>query len=680
MAAAPRVVAGLRDEHAAAQRRLAAIEVEVHAAPDAAGRRQALARAIRREVKPRGRRRGDLRALRRDLDLEAIRERFAGELDELETQVELTLALIGNAPAALASEPSAGPILRRAGLPALLCAQALPQPGWRPRFTLRLAALTALQRVCEALGPADPDAAIAAAMHARVHDPDEHPWVQAAALVVLVAVAPAAGSRLCAAILRALHDLSGRTGDGPADGRAERTGDGPADEMSEETGDGPADDMSEETGDGPADDMSEETGDRAAGGELSEGAGDRAAPGEPRFRGRRGFLLRRLVVDWLAQQAGGRHHDEALALLAEAAARGDPSEHVRVGLARAAGSWSPPGPRVVRMLATLADPAREPAPAVRAAALLAAAGGPAAELLLLRSLSEETSELVLQVACAAAGEQGGAALVAALTRLAARDDRSPALHEAAAAALEAIDCIDDPARAAWTRLLATELAATRPGGTRRVALRRADLPPPGDARWFGRILAALTRDDWGVDVDLARDRLTIRRGDRWRGRLWRLLHELRTPSANKRQAHSHTRGRVLRGALRAHSGRLHEVTATGVPGEPVHCERSRAAGVATSRPSTTSSACRSCAPARSCCLAATASPACAGASVCRGAWPRAPACSCTTPGSRPCATSASPAASRRSAAATRRPCAPASASSCASPRPHARAVPGDSHH
>ncbi|MBK7826145.1 hypothetical protein [Nannocystis sp.] len=221
VAAAPRVVAGLRDEHAAAQRRLAAIEVEVHAAPDAAGRRQALARAIRREVKPRGRRRGDLRALRRDLDLEAIRERFAGELDELETQVELTLALIGNAPAALASEPSAGPILRRAGLPALLCAQALPQPGWRPRFTLRLAALTALQRVCEALGPADPDAAIATAMDARVHDPDEHPWVQAAALVVLVAVAPAAGSRLGAAILRAPHDLSGRTGDGSVGDLAE---------------------------------------------------------------------------------------------------------------------------------------------------------------------------------------------------------------------------------------------------------------------------------------------------------------------------------------------------------------------------------------------------------------------------------------------------------------------------
>ena len=115
VAAAPRVVAGLREEYSATQRRLAAIEAEVYAAADAGGRRQALARAIRREVKDRGRRKGDLRALRRDLDLEAIRERFAGELDGLETQVELALALIGNAtPVALASDPTAGPTLRRA--------------------------------------------------------------------------------------------------------------------------------------------------------------------------------------------------------------------------------------------------------------------------------------------------------------------------------------------------------------------------------------------------------------------------------------------------------------------------------------------------------------------------------------------------------------------------------------
>ncbi len=548
IAAAPRVIAALREEHAAAQRRLSTIEAEVYAASDAAGRRQALARAIRREVKDRGRRRGDLRALRRDLDLEAIRERFAGELDGLETQIELALALIGNAtPVALASEPTAGSTLRRAGLPALLCAHAAPQPGWRPRFTLRLAALAGLQRVCDALGPADPDAALAAAMSARVHDPDEHPWVQAAALAVLASVAPALGSQLGAEVLGAPHEL--------------------AVDLALGTGVDPAGDMSKQTGRSPEPAT-------AIAGEIGE-PGVTRAPDEPvarRFAGPRAFLLRRLVVDWLAAQSSGRHGEEAVELLALCAGRGDPSEHVRVGLAAAAGAL-PHDPRAVRMLAGLADPRHEACPAVRAAALQAAVGGPAAELLLQRSLSEETSTLVLQLACAAAGEQGGAGLVSALVRLAARDDRPPVVHEAAAAALEAIDRVEDPARAAWTRALAEALARIPPGGARTFSLRRPDLPPPGDARWFGRIFAELTREDWGVDVDLRPDRLLLRRGDRWRTRLWRLLHELRVRSPNKRQAHPHTRGRVLRGALRAHSGRLHEVTATGVPGEPVHCER-----------------------------------------------------------------------------------------------------------
>ena len=546
IAAAPRVISALREAHAAAQRRLAIVEAEVHAASDAAGRRQALARVIRREVRDRGRRRGDLRALRRDLDLEAIRERFAGELDELETQIELALALVGNAtPVALASEPTAGATLRRAGLAALLCTQSAPGAGWRPRFTLRLAAVEGLQRVCDALGPADPDAAIAAAMTARVYDPDEHPWVQAAALAVLACVAPAAGSRLCAAILRAPHveDLSVETGDGRSEELSEKPG---------ERGDAPVA-IAGEIGDARPVDLSLE-------------------PGDGRFHGPRAFLLRRLVIDWLAAQAPGRRGEEAIELLARSALRGDPSEHVRVGLARAAGGLAQE-PRAVRMLAALADPLRETSATVRAAALQAAAGGPAGELLLQRSLSEETSTLVLQVACAAAAEQGGAAVTAALLRLAARDDRPHLVHEAAAAALEAIDRREDPARAAWTAALAETLAAIPPGGARHFSLRRPELPPPGGARWFGRILAELTRDDWGVDVDLRPDRLVLRRGDRWRARLWRLLHELRTPSPNKRQAHAHTRGRVLRGALRAHSGRLHEVTATGVPGEPVHCER-----------------------------------------------------------------------------------------------------------
>ena len=170
--AVPRVVARLHREHAAALKRLAAMEAEVHAAGDPTARRQALARVIRREVREPARRRGDLRALRRDLDLDALRERVAGELAAIEAQVELALGFVGRAAAAtLASEPTAGPPLRRAGLQGFL----LGHVTWSPRFTLRLAAVEALQRVCEALGPADPDGAIARAMTARMLDPEEHP-------------------------------------------------------------------------------------------------------------------------------------------------------------------------------------------------------------------------------------------------------------------------------------------------------------------------------------------------------------------------------------------------------------------------------------------------------------------------------------------------------------------------
>src|SRR5690606_3237560 len=105
----------------------------------------------------------------------------------IEAQFELALGFVGRAAAAaLASEPLAGSPLRRAGLPGFL----VTQVTWQSRFPIRMAAVEALQRVCEALGPADPDRAVARAMAARVLDPEEHPWVQGAALSVLYMVAP----------------------------------------------------------------------------------------------------------------------------------------------------------------------------------------------------------------------------------------------------------------------------------------------------------------------------------------------------------------------------------------------------------------------------------------------------------------------------------------------------------
>jgi len=879
--AVPGVVGELQREHAATIVRLTEIESEVHAATTASEQREVLARIIRREVRSPRARRGDLRALKRDFDLDALRERISGELAALEAQFELALGFLGRAAApALASEPLAGSPLRRAGLPGFLVAQVT----WTPRFPLRMAAIEALQRLCEALGPADPDRAIARAMVARVLDAEEHPWVQSAALSVLYTVAPSEALRLCGEILRAPHAGGGDVQGGVDDSlEASRSGmlleglddlasgsfsrdrihisgiEGAADmsmpdmtselgawdsitagqipKMSGGTGETqntppasawvslidritseastPADRMrlvlgpslleritaeatlptnrarvakaslfgraagpdptvhealrreadrerravageigetrdaaearsrvpAEETADAIADaavapsagisgattpidpassgstgaaatsgtqqpiaaaegvdgalvvlaavvresqlvhtsevdvDLSdappledleqdvpiaEDTGswsiadadaetpgpgatdsgawaaaeaeraqaepastwaDEQAAAMLSEGtaavttvtdptasmssatasmsgpassmssAADLSLPsavmevlrgtdaGAPApvsaaLRGRRAFLLRRHAVDLLARRTRDRRAAaQAVDMLAEAIVAGDPSEHVRIGLALAAASLPAHELRAVVMLAALADPEREASPVVRAWALRAAAGSPGAELLLGRSLELDSSPLVLRVACVEAANRGGQALASALLQLAARDDRPPAIHEAAAAALEVMERAMDPSRAAWTATLATALASTPPGQSTRVPLLRADLPTPGNRVWFGRIFAELTRNDWGVDVDVSPTQLIIRRGDRFRTRLWRTLHELRSPGPNKRQAFSHTRGRVLTGDLRVHSGVLHEVTGTGIPGERTQVER-----------------------------------------------------------------------------------------------------------
>ena len=534
--AAPRAVAGLREAHAAVVRREAAAAAEVHAATTAGGRREALARIVRREVRDAGRRRGDVAALRRDLDLEALRERFAGEREAIEVEVELALMVVGRALASLANDAgsadwatAAGP-LRRAGLAEFL----LMQAGWVPRFTLRLAAIEGLQRVCEGLGAADPDGEIARAMQGRAADPGEHPWVRAAAIGVWTCVAPGEAPRVLAAALLGQNLAEGAGTESLAD--------------------------EADLGDAPA---------------VEEGP--------------RGFVLRRLVVDALARRV---RSGWAVDLLAGVVGAGDPSEHVRIGVARATVAVAEVEPdRAALMIAALADPRRERCPQVRAWALLAAAAtGDAATL--ARALAEEVEAVPLMIACRAAAkvaEKGSFAgngegaragieagrvpvLVAALARLAVDPERGAAVHEAAAAALEAVDRALDPRRAAWTKVLAQALVGVRPGGSTTVSLRREGLPAPS-VGLIGRVLAELTREDWGVDADVRGDRLVLRRGDRWRTRLWRVLHELGRPAPGKRAAHPHGRGRVVHGTLRAPSGLLHEVTATGVPGERVHVDR-----------------------------------------------------------------------------------------------------------
>ena len=137
-----------------------------------------------------------------------------------------------------------------------------------------------------------------------------------------------------------------------------------------------------------------------------------------------------------------------------------------------------------------------------------------------------------------------------------------------AVARERIWCQAEPRRRALESELRRHLLAIPPGHS-------APLPRGLLARHpteeIGRVLSALTHDDHPASLAGSRwSGWRLHRGFRFRFRLWRLLHELRHPATDKRQAYRHWIGRVYYGHHRFPSGRLAEFTETRVPGEPVY--------------------------------------------------------------------------------------------------------------
>lgn len=336
---------------------------------------------------------------------------------------------------------------------------------------------------------------------------------------------------------------------------------------------------------------------------------------EPPSWPRRDFLVRRLLIAELA-----RHVEDPaeLALLEQALERGDPSEFARHGHCKALvdmiEAWPDAFIRMAKLLARgPAEPEADDAvarseepPRVRAWALLCIVRAvtvvaeqcdpsnphdsdrltkvvePVADRL-RDAIAREQHPLVATIACeqavtlatllartALAGRlrEFVASFEAPLHRCLAEGTRPAKIHETAAATLESLDRALRPERIAWTEQLAAAVQRIEPGGAGRVAVPvHAGVRPSEDE--LGRIFAELTRDDWGVDVEPSRSgkQLLVRRGDHRVTRLWRIIHELRHLSSNKRQAFRHTVGRSVVGRLRAHPSRLDEVTATVVPGE-----------------------------------------------------------------------------------------------------------------
>jgi poly-gamma-glutamate synthase PgsB/CapB len=535
----------LEDELGGLDRRFAVFEERWFARSGERERRDLLVAYLHETVRDPRERRADLRALDRFLDYDAVRERHVVARHRVLVKVELALTFMGRAAAAALADRAARPdelmheLFAGGKLDDFLRARGEKGARWQVRHAAWDALARAL-RAAQAFGSLEAFEAgsLGAAVRAATNR-DEHPWVQGIALELVVLLSPRFGDSL----------LTGRLLDRPAE----------------------------------------------------------LAP--------RDFLVRRQVVDLLAE-AGD---DRALALLGKLLAARDPSEHVRVGVPEAVARCRAPGTgRLLRIAAGLDAEVPEPSAKVRAAAALAARAALAHALahtpiftvdrvtaaadLFVGVLQRDRDSLPLEIACAEAaalcrdlGELArrdvppgdpaaqaarllpelGARLQTALLELSAKSGRAPHVHEAAAAAAEEIARLLAPDADAWQRYLAAVVAEIPPGGARRLALSRtpAGLPPlPDDPIWLGRILAQLTRRDWGLAARRHGDLLTLWRGDHFRRRLWRVVHELSNRAPNKRQAFLHTIGRRQHGDLRAPPGGLDEVTATVVPGERVTIE------------------------------------------------------------------------------------------------------------
>lgn len=87
---------------------------------------------------------------------------------------------------------------------------------------------------------------------------------------------------------------------------------------------------------------------------------------------------------------------------------------------------------------------------------------------------------------------------------------------------------------------------------------------------LGRVLSVLAQEDFGFEIEHGIFRKKIIRGHRFGFRLWRMFYELVHPSPDKRQAHSHTSGRIFTGDIHIPSAIMAELTETKVPGEPLY--------------------------------------------------------------------------------------------------------------
>lgn len=90
-----------------------------------------------------------------------------------------------------------------------------------------------------------------------------------------------------------------------------------------------------------------------------------------------------------------------------------------------------------------------------------------------------------------------------------------------------------------------------------------------DESWL-RQLSFIGSKRFGFNVRLRGSKAKVWSGFRFHTRLWRIIHEWRTPATDKRQNHNHVKGRVFYGLHQFNSRIVAEQSITKVPGEPVY--------------------------------------------------------------------------------------------------------------
>ena len=275
-----------------------------------------------------------------------------------------------------------------------------------------------------------------------------------------------------------------------------------------------------------------------------------------------------------------------------ATVRADPSEHVRMTLARELAAQHPGN----ALLATMAAGAPEADASGRVRAVVmrglvvgvrtgleqggdpgrARAHGALEALHAAVAVEGEVFERTVAVDAAAVGItllagapttdwHGGwiAALVASLAALARGETATVAVANHAAATLSSLRPTVDATFAQVVEDISRVTKTLPPGGRRRVR------PSGGDAAAWGEALVHVGKDDLGFSARTSGRGLVIQRGDRHGRSLSRIIHEVRHRAPDKRQAGAHTTLPRRLGTLRAPPLNMAAATTTGVPAEPV---------------------------------------------------------------------------------------------------------------